>query len=177
MLATLTPPSPDEYAPYYSDYIERVAAADIHDLLSRQIEVLHSLLDPLSDAQACFRFGPDEWSVKEMMGHVVDVERVFSYRLLRISRKDATPLPGFEQNDYVRESNFDARSMQDVLNEFEFLRQADLIAVNNLTDAMVDLRGTASGFTISVRGLIYMLAGHVEHHIASLHQNYLPHLK
>lgn len=177
MLATLTPPSPDEYAPSYSDYIERAAAADLRDLLPRQIEVLHSLLDRLSDEQACFRFGPQEWSVKEMIGHVDDVERVFSYRLLRISRGDGTPLPGFDQNDYVRESNFDQRSMQDILMEFEFLRRANLIMINNLTDAMLDLRGTASGFTVSVRGLIYMIPGHVEHHIASLHQNYLPHLK
>jgi len=177
MLAELTPPSTDEYAPYYSDYIQRAAAADVRALLSGQTDALHSLLDPLSDEQACFRFGPQEWSVKEMIGHVGDVERVFSYRLLRISRRDATPLPGFEQNDYVRESNFDDRALLDILQEFEFLRRANLMAINSLTDGMLDLRGTASGFTVSVRGLIYMMAGHVEHHIASLHQNYLPHLK
>jgi len=176
MLATLTPPSADEYAPFYSEYIQRAAEADVPGLLPRQLEVLHSLLDPLTEDQACFRFGPQEWSVKEMIGHIGDVERVFSYRLLRISRKDATPLPGFEQNDYVRESNFDDRTLPDILHEFEFLRRANLIAINNLTDEMLDLRGTASGFPVSVRGLIYMMVGHVEHHIASLHENYLPHL-
>ena len=177
MLATLTPPSAEEYAPYYSEYIERAAATDAAALLPGQIEVLRALLDPLTEAQARFRFGPQEWSIKEMIGHVGDVERVFSYRLLRISRKDATPLPGFEQNDYVRESNFDERNMQDLVAEFEFLRRANLIAISSLTDEMLDRRGTASGFPVSVRGLIYMIVGHVEHHIASLHQNYLPHLK
>jgi hypothetical protein len=121
-----------------------------------------------------FRDAPKEWSIKEVMGHLNDVERVFSYRLLRVSRNDATPLAGFEQNDYVREAGFDNHSFQDLIQEFEFLRRANIIAINNMKDEVVEYRGTASGFPVSARALIHMLVGHVDHHMASLHEKYLP---
>ena len=108
-----------------------------------------------------------------MIGHLNDVERVFSYRLLRVSRNDATPLPGFEQNDYVREAGFDNYSLDDLLGEFELLRRANIIAIGNMKEEAVDRRGTASGYPISARALIYMLVGHVDHHMASLHEKYL----
>jgi DinB family protein len=174
MSPKLTPPAADEYAPFYADYIERTRETDVLALLPDQIGKLHSVLDPLSEEEACYRFGPNEWSIKEMIGHVSDVERVFSYRLLRISRNDPTPLPGFEQNDYVRESNFDDCELADLLQEFELLRRANILAIHRMTDEMIERRGTASGAAVSARGLIYMMAGHVEHHLASLHANYLP---
>jgi len=108
------------------------------------------------------------------MGHLNDVERVFSYRLLRISRNDATPLPGFEQEDYVRAAGFDNSSLNDLLSEFEYLRRANNLAIQHMTDEALARRGTASGMTVSTRALIYMLVGHVEHHMASLHEKYLP---
>lgn len=174
MSPNLTPPAADEYAPFYADYIERARDTDVLALLSSQSEDLHSVLTPLTEEQACYRFGPREWSIKEMIGHAIDVERVFSYRLLCTSRNDSTPLPGFEQNDFVRESNFDDCALSDLLKEFELLRGANLIAIQRMTDEMIERRGTASGATVSARGLIYMMAGHVEHHLASLHVNYLP---
>jgi hypothetical protein len=94
--------------------------------------------------------------------------------LLRISRGDATPLPGFEQDDFVHAAEFDRYSLSALVGEFEFLRRANRIAIEHLSDAAVDRRGTASGFTVSARALIYMLVGHVEHHMASLHEKYLP---
>jgi hypothetical protein len=96
-------PTTDEYAPFYTDYVQRAAQRDnVVAALPHQVDELHAALDSLSDPQACFKPGPQEWSVKEVIGHLNDVERVFSYRLLRISRNDMTPLPGFEQEDYVR---------------------------------------------------------------------------
>jgi hypothetical protein len=168
-------PTTDEYAPFYADYVQRAEHREsVYAALSDQIEELFLALDPLSDAQAGFRPGPTEWSIKEVVGHINDVERVFSYRLLRISRGDATPLPGFEQDDFVRAAEFDRYSLSDLVSEFEFLRRANRIAIEHLSDAAVDIRGTASGFTVSVRALIFMLVGHVDHHMASLHEKYLP---
>lgn len=167
-------PAIDEYAPFYADYVQRAGQRQgIYIALSDQIDEIHAALDPLSDTQACFKPEPEEWSIKEVIGHLNDVERVFSYRLLRISRKDPTPLPGFEQEDYVRAAGFDRYSLNDLIREFEFLRRANIIAIQHMTDEAVDCRGTASGFAISARALIYMIVGHVDHHMASLHEKYL----
>jgi hypothetical protein len=171
----ISPPTVDEYSPFYADYVQRAEQREnVYAALSDQIEELYTALDTLSDVQARFKPGPAEWSIKEVIGHINDVERVFSYRLLRISRGDATPLPGFEQDDFVRAAEFDRYSLSDLVGEFEFLRRANRIAIEHLSDAAVDCRGTASGFTVSARALIYMLVGHVEHHMASLHEKYLP---
>jgi hypothetical protein len=102
------------------------------------------------------------------------VERVFSYRLLRVSRSDPTPLPGFGQNDYVREAEFDKYPIKDLIQEFEYLRRASILAIHNMTEAATLRRGTASGFPVSARALIHMLVRHVDHHMASLQEKYLP---
>jgi hypothetical protein len=174
MTSLLKPPAPDEYAPFYTDYIMRAQALDILVALPRQIDELHSALGRLTDEQSRFRFGPKEWSIKEVLGHLIDGERVFSYRLFRISRNDQTPLAGFEQEDYVREAGFDEVPLLDLLQEFEFLRRANLLAIKNMSEKAVLRRGTASGATVSARALIYMLVGHVEHHLACLREKYLP---
>jgi hypothetical protein len=171
----LSPPGPDEYAPFYSDYIKRASQRDdLYAALSLQLDELHAALDPLNDAQARFKPGPQEWSIKEVIGHINDVERVSSYRLLRISRGDATPLPGFEQEDYVRAAGFDSMTLNDLLCEFDYLRRANILSIQNIHAEAVDRRGTASGFPVSVRALVYMLVGHVDHHMASLHEKYIP---
>lgn len=171
----IPPPAADEYAPFYADYIQRAAQrADLYVAFSDQIAELHAALDSLSDPQACFKPGPNEWSIKEVMGHLNDVERVFSYRLLRVSRNDATPLPGFEQDDYVRAAGFDRYSLRDLVSEFELLRRANIIAIPHMTEEAINCRGTASGYTVSARALIYMIVGHVDHHMASLREKYLP---
>src|SRR5258706_15945531 len=173
----LTPPTPDEYAEFYAGYIQRaIARGDVLAALPKQIDQIKSTLGILSDEQALFRNAPKEWSIKEVIGHLNDVERVFSYRLLRVSRNDATPLPGFQQDDYVRESKFDECDLNELIQEFEYLRRANLLSIRNMTDESVLRRGTASGTTISARALIYMLVGHVEHHMASLHEKYLPNI-
>jgi hypothetical protein len=175
MTLKLTPPTPDEYAELYAGYIRFAQArVDVFAALSKQIEEIKTSLDSLSDVQALFRDAPKEWSIKEVMGHLNDVERVFSYRLLRVSRNDPTPLPGFEQDDYVREAGFDQCALQDLIQEFEYLRRANILAITHMSEEASLRRGTASGFTVSARALIYMLVGHVDHHIASLNEKYLP---
>src|SRR5829696_3415524 len=140
----ISQPSTDEYASFYSDYIQRATKRDdISAALSQQIEELHSALDVLTEPQACFKPGPDEWSVKEVIGHLNDVERVFSYRLLRVSRNDSTPLPGFEQVDYVRAAGFDAHPIKDLIQEFKHLRRANILAIQNMSEESILRRGTA----------------------------------
>jgi DinB superfamily len=175
MTLILTAPSPEEYAPFYQDYVQRASQReDVFLALAQQIDELHTTLDSLSDLQACFKPGPAEWSIKEVIGHLNDVERVFSYRLLRISRNDPTPLPGFEQDDFVRAAGFDRYSLQDLICEFEYLRRANVIAIQHMSEDAVAHRGTASGYAISAKALIYMIVGHVDHHMASLQEKYLP---
>jgi len=174
-MRTLTPPSPDEYNEFYSGYIQHaISRKDVLAALSIQIDEIQSALGNLTDIQALFRDAPKEWSIKEVMGHINDVERVFSYRLLRVSRNDPTPLPGFEQDDYVREAGYDNCALGDLINEFEGMRRANIVMIQNIPDSYGDRRGAASGFPVTVRALVYMLLGHVDHHMASLHEKYLP---
>jgi hypothetical protein len=174
----LSSPTSEEYAEFYAGYVQFAQARDdVFAALANQIDEIKSTLGILSDEQALFRDAPKEWSIKEVMGHLNDVERVFSYRLLRVSRNDSTPLPGFEQDDYVREAGFDNCALQDLIQQFEYMRRANMILIQNMTAEAALRRGTASGHTISARALIYMLVGHVDHHLASLHEKYLPGLK
>lgn len=172
-MASITRPASDEYAPFYAGYIQAVPEGDIFDILARQIDSLRGDLAGVSDRQASVGFAPGEWSIKEIVGHINDAERVFAYRVLRISRGDATPLPSFDQDVYVQESDFNARPLADLVQEFEWLRRANLIAFTPLSGAVGLRRGTASTAPVSVRALIYMLAGHVIHHMESIRANYL----
>ena len=173
MPSKLNRPGENEYAPFYAGYIQRVPDDDIFEILARQSDALRTLLAKFPAQQADFRPGPAEWSVKEVIGHINDGERVFAYRALRISRSDQTPLPGFEQDDYVREANFGDRDLSDLHEEFDLLRRANLLAFRGLSEEASQRQGAASGFAVSVRALLYMMAGHVEHHIESLRQDYL----
>lgn len=175
MTLTISAPLSDEYASFYAGYIERAAQReDVYTALSLQIGELRSALASLTEIQARFKPGPNEWSIKEVMGHLNDGERVFSYRLLRISRNDTTPLPGFEQDDFVRQAGFDNMSLSDLIDEFEFLRRANILAIRNMSEEALLRCGTASGATVSVRALIHIMVGHIDHHLESLREVYLP---
>ena len=175
MPTKISAPENEEFAQYYAGYVQlAMARGDVFAALSQQIEELNNALGGLTDNQALFRDAPKEWTIKEVIGHMNDVERVFSYRLLRISRNDQTPLPGFEQEDYVRDSTFNSYPIKDLVQEFESLRRANILAIRNLSEEAILRCGTASGMAVSARALIHMLVGHVDHHMASLHEKYLP---
>lgn len=176
-MKNLNPPTPDEYAEFYAGYIHRAQArGDVLAALPGQIEEIQTALGSLTEEQALFRDAPKEWSIKEVMGHLNDTERVFAYRLLRISRNDVTPLPGFEQDDYVREAGFDSHPLGDLLEEFEYQRRANILLIQNMSEAASRRLGMASENPISARALIFMLVGHVDHHVASLNEKYLPNI-
>ena len=169
----IAPPQADEHGAYYSTYINRVPqGSDVMALLSAQPNELRTLLKGVSDEQANARPAPGEWSIKEVIGHICDTERVFGYRALRVARDDSQPLMGFDQDEYVRGTDFNARSLSDLVDEFDFQRRANVLCFKLLSDAELGRRGSASGNPITARAVIYMMAGHVMHHIESLKTSY-----
>ena len=170
-------PGADEYNEYYAGYVARVPEGDILAILVDQLAELDGLLNGLSDEQGDFRFAPGEWTIKEMIGHLVDGERAFGYRAFAFSRNEPAALPSFDQDEYVRQGNFAARTLPDLLEELALLRRANLIAFRALTPEAIDRRGIASGNPVTVRALIYITAGHLNYHLEDLREKYLPGLQ
>ena len=170
---TVTRPGADESAPFYAGYIARIPVeANPVVELSAQLQTLPKLLSIVGETGAGFRYAPGKWSIKEVLGHLADAERIFGYRLLRIARADQTPLAGFEENDYVRAADFDRRSLAELIGEWELVRQATVALVKSLEPALWDRRGTASGHSVSARALLYIIPGHVLHHMEVLRTRY-----
>jgi len=169
---SLPRPAADESAPYYHGYIGKVPGEQIGEYLAAQAREVERLLAPLNDAAARFRYAPEKWSVKEIVGHICDAERIFSYRLLRIARGDGTPLAGFDENAYVPPAAFDARALPDLLREFQAVRASTIALVEGLPAQAWDRRGEASGKTVSTRALVYIMVGHVTHHLGVLRERY-----
>lgn len=165
-------PEKTEYDPYYEKYISLVD----DDLLARlpaQPAELRDVFATYGEENGTFSYGAGKWTVKELLGHIIDGERMFAYRAFRISRGDATPIEGFEQDGYIENAHANARSMDDLLDEFELLRLANVIFFQNLNDTDWRRMGTASGLPISVRALGYIMAGHVIHHVNILNERYI----
>lgn len=172
------PPAPDEFDPFYAGYVARVArvAAPFDELIAQRARLLN-VLSPLSDEQALRRYAPDKWSIKEIVGHLADAERIFSYRLLRIGRGDVTPLPGFEENDYVPAAACDLRPFGALLDEWSTVRDATVSLVTGMPRDAWTRRGTVNNAGISARALLYIILGHVEHHRNVLAERYGVRLK
>ncbi len=166
-------PEQTEYAAFYETYVSLVNETDIVSALQNQPDELQNLLADVSAEKENFRYAEGKWSVKELLGHIVDGERVFSYRALRISRGDQTPLAAFEENSYVANSNFGNYNLADLIKEFSLLRRSNVLLFKNLTDEAWLRRGTASDATISVRALAFIMVGHVRHHTNILRERYL----
>jgi uncharacterized damage-inducible protein DinB len=167
----LSHPGADEYAPYYNTYIAPVAGQNALDTLVTQL----GALDPLraiDDTRALHRYGPDKWSVKEVVGHMTDGERIFACRMLRIARGDKTPLPGFDQQPYVDAAHFDSMAIGALVDSFRTARAATITLANEIHGDAWLRTGTASGFTVSARALAYIITGHATHHIGILRDRY-----
>jgi hypothetical protein len=166
-------PEPGEYLPYFEKYISLVPQGDIVTILERQLEATLNLLGGLSETQAGARYAPDKWSIKELIGHLIDTERILAYRALRFARNDQTPIPGYEPDEYVRHAAFDSSRLSDLADEFEHVRRANLCLFRRLDGAAWLRRGLASGAEVSVRALAYIIAGHEIHHTRILQTKYL----
>jgi uncharacterized damage-inducible protein DinB len=166
-------PQQGEYAPGFERYVARVRAiADPLEELSAQRARVLARLSPLTEERSQFRYAPDKWSVKDLLGHLCDTERIFAYRLLRIARGDTTPLPGFEENDYARAAGAHQRPYRDLLAEWSVVRDASSALASSLRDRDWGNQGTSNGAPMTARALLYIILGHTEHHLAVLGDRY-----
>jgi hypothetical protein len=166
-------PQAGENAPYYDRYISLVSSNDILGALDEQRRQTLLLLCGRAEADGDLRYAPEKWSVKEVLGHVNDTERVMSYRALRISRGDQTPMEGFEQDDYVRNGPAGHSSLADLIEDYIAVRRATLSLFRNLDETAWTRRGVAAGNEVTLRGLAYIIAGHELHHRKILEEKYL----
>lgn len=166
-------PRPDEVSGFYHGYVDLVPEGDVLAQLEHGMQETRALLARFGEERGSHRYAPGKWSVKEVVGHVIDGERVFAYRALRIARGDRTPLPSFEQDDYVAAAGFDRRSLADLLEELALLRAANLCLFRSLTPADWERSGTASGNSIVACAFPFILAGHETHHRRVLAERYL----
>jgi hypothetical protein len=161
-------PDPSEYAPFYAGYIEGLPDAPIVELLERQIAEIERWIGGLSEEDGDLRPAPDKWSVREVLGHVADTERIFGYRALRFARGDATPLPGYEQDDYVANTDWGGRTLRSLSDEFGHIRRANLVMFRGFTPQALLRGGVANGNPMTARAAAYVMAGHVRHHLRIL---------
>ncbi|MCA1565142.1 MAG: DinB family protein [Acidobacteria bacterium] len=171
---TIGRPEETEYAPYYGKYVSLVSGVDALAALSGQLTETLALLQSVPETRAGFRYGDGKWSIRELVGHMIDTERIFAYRALRFARGDTTPLPGFEQDGYIRHASFDACSLGSLAAEYESVRRSTLFLFNHLDGEAWMRRGLASESEVSVRALAYIIAGHELHHVGVLRDRYLP---
>lgn len=171
-IAATIRPDVDEFAPYYGTYVGAVPDGEITHTLAQQGETFLARLKPLSEEQAAFAYAPGKWTVKEVVCHITDTERIFAYRALRIARGDATPLASFDENAYAVSCGANDRPLETLLGEFAAVRAATLALLRGLPEAAWTRQGTASGKEISVRGLAWILAGHALHHESVLKDKY-----
>jgi hypothetical protein len=166
-------PGTNEYAPYYEKYVTLVPDGDIAETLARQIDESVAAYRAVSEEQSRFRYAPDKWTIKQVLGHVSDTERVFAYRAFAFSRGEAQPLPGFEQDEYVARADSDERTWASLIDELKSVRAASVTLFRSLSDDALQRQGTASNNPVSVRALGFMIAGHERHHLSILKAKYL----
>ena len=166
-------PDTDEYAPHYATYVDKVTEPDVTALLIAQGQSTARLLAGLDEKLAAYRYAERKWSLREVIGHLSDAERIFAYRLLRIARADPTPLSSFDEDTYVSAGQFERRSLADVAAEFASVRAATLTLIGGLDAEALARRGTASGKPVTARALAFIIAGHEKHHLGVIRERYL----
>ena len=167
-------PARDEYAPFYHTYVGAVPDGDLLGMLDESLQETLGLLGGIGEGGGGRRYAEGKWSVREVVGHMADTERVMAYRALRIARGDRTPLPGFDENAFVAAAGFDRRTLADLSDELAAVRAATLHLFRPLDEEALARRGTASGSEVTVRALAWIVAGHEMHHRRILRERYLP---
>ena len=165
-------PLETEYAPYYRDYVGQVTEEDILPVLRSQLDTLDVLLGRVTPDRETYRYAEGKWSIREIIGHLIDGERVFGHRAFCIARGEKQNLPGFEQNDYILTAPYDRLDLEDLLSEFRLVRLSNLAMLRNLDGEAWARMGTANDNQVSVRALAFIIAGHVRHHMGVLRERY-----
>ena len=172
-MKTFSLPSKGEYPPYYETYISKLAEANFSDLLLLQLEQLKTLLSSKPAGWENTPYAPGKWSPKEVLGHCIDTERIMTFRALCIARGEKKLLPGFDQDPYVVQGQFNAVALDDLLADFELQRQAILSMVQTFPEASFEEIGSANGNPMSTRALLWIIPGHFLHHFEVLQQHYV----
>ena len=166
-------PTESEYAPYYQSYIDRVSESDILPVLRSQMDELDVLLGRVESHQETFRYAEGKWSIRELVGHLIDGERVFGYRAFCIARGEQQNLPGFDQDDYMATSHYDQIELEDLMSELRLIRLGNIAMFRTLDEEAWSRVGVANSNSVSVRALVFIMAGHLRHHMNVLRERYL----
>ncbi len=166
-------PSKNDYAEYYHKYVEELEGDNILKILDKQLNKNLELFNSVSEEKANYHYSEGKWSIKELLGHMVDTERIFAYRALCIARGEKQHLPGMEQDDYVKEADFDKRQFTDMVKEYELVRKSNLQLFRSFSDKELSRRGVASNNEVTVLAIMFIIAGHELHHIKVLKEKYL----
>lgn len=169
----ITYPTPEEYSGFLSSYVAQAKADDLIEGLTASYVFITGMIQGLTEEQLLYRYAPGKWSVKELLVHLMDAERIFAYRALRFARQDKTELPGFDENAYVAPSKADARDISAILAEYTAVRTATIELFKSFDVEALQQKGTASGLEVSVRALGYIILGHEVHHQKVIRERYL----
>ncbi|MBA3891192.1 MAG: DinB family protein, partial [Gemmatimonadaceae bacterium] len=161
------------FSPYYAGYVARVPDGDVVETLRSQVDATMALARSLAEEKGGHRYAPGKWSIREVLGHMADTERIMAYRALRVARGDATPLPGFDENLYVENARFDDRTLSSLADDLAIARQSTIALLAPLGDDELGRVGSANGAPITARALAWIIAGHERHHLAILRERYL----
>lgn len=167
----MNPPQIQEYPTWYKQYIDLVNG-DVLEILEKQITEITTFINSIA-TKADYAYAPGKWTVKELLGHIIDTERVMAYRLLCFARNDKSKLPGFDENEYASSAHFANRSIQSLAEEFAVVRKANMFLLNSLNEEELNRTGIANNNPISVKALVFILAGHAIHHINIVKERYL----
>lgn len=163
---------PGDHAPYFEKYVSLMRNVDVVDVLHQQRRQVLHFLSSIPNEKADYAYEPGKWTVKQAIQHINDTERIFAFRLLAMSRGETQPIPGFEQDDYMAGADVSGRSLSDLHDEFESIRDATLTLVHSITPEQAMRKGIVSGHPLTARAVPFMIAGHVEHHLRIFAQRY-----
>jgi uncharacterized damage-inducible protein DinB len=166
-------PQTGEYASFYETYVSLVNTDNVVDLLSLLQESTYQFFNSLPANKADYAYADGKWTIKQVVGHLIDVERVFAFRLLCFSRGDKNNMPGFDENSYVDNGGFENRTLANLADEFKAVRASNVLMLRGITDEQSKLMGNANNYPISVRALAYIIAGHELHHLRITNERYL----
>jgi hypothetical protein len=165
-------PIESEYAPHFRRYVDLVPEADVLPALDAQTGILRQVASGVTPDTELFAYGPDKWTIRQVFGHIGDVERVFGFRALAFSRLDPNPLPGFDDNGYVEQAGYADRPLADLIEDFAAVRTANLRMLKALREEQWAVSGIANGRSITVRAIAFVMVGHVRHHLNLLNDRY-----
>ncbi|HKR63703.1 MAG TPA: DinB family protein [Thermoanaerobaculia bacterium] len=166
-------PASTDYASYYGGYVELVPEEDVLAAIEKQSSETQKMLAAIDETRGAYRYEDGKWSVKEVLGHVIDAERIFGYRALAIARGDTNSLPGFDEKRYMEHAGFDAWRVGDLAEEYALLRRANIVMLRNLPAEAWDRRGIANNGEVTTRALAFIMLGHERHHLNVLRERYL----